>query len=86
MGRALQTEDLQAFRFQITGHTDGVGSEQYNECCLSSRATSAASYLTDRHGITNDRLQALGRGERELADPQNPSDGVNRRVEVRTLD
>jgi outer membrane protein OmpA-like peptidoglycan-associated protein len=86
LGRALQTEDLQAFRFQIAGHTDAAGSEQYNEQLSQRRATAVASYLKDRHGVTNDRLQALGLGERELADPQNPSDGVNRRVEVRTLD
>jgi outer membrane protein OmpA-like peptidoglycan-associated protein len=86
LGRALQTEDLRAYRFQIAGHTDALGSDQYNEWLSQQRASAVASYLTDRHAITKDRLETLGRGERELADPQNPSDGINRRVEVRTLD
>jgi outer membrane protein OmpA-like peptidoglycan-associated protein len=85
-GRALQTDTLRSYRFQIAGHTDAAGSDQYNERLSQQRASAVASYLTDRHGVTTDRLQALGLGERELADPQNPSDGVNRRVEVRTLD
>jgi outer membrane protein OmpA-like peptidoglycan-associated protein len=86
LGRALQTENLQAYRFRIAGYTDASGSEQYNERLSQQRASAVASYLTSQHGVTTDRLQALGLGERELADPQNPNDGVNRRVEVRTLD
>ena len=86
MGRALQTEQLREHRFQIAGHTDAAGSAQYNERLSQQRATAVATYLADRHGVTTDRLQALGLGEQELADPQNPSDGINRRVEVRTLE
>jgi flagellar motor protein MotB len=86
LGRALQTEDLRSYRFRIAGYTDASGSEQYNERLSQQRASAVASYLTSQHGVTTDRLQALGLGERDLADPQNPNDGVNRRVEVRTLD
>jgi outer membrane protein OmpA-like peptidoglycan-associated protein len=85
LGRALQTEDLRSYRFQIAGHTDAAGSDQYNEWLSQQRASAVASYLTNQHGVTGDRLQAMGLGERELADPQNPTDGVNRRVEIRTL-
>jgi outer membrane protein OmpA-like peptidoglycan-associated protein len=85
LGRALQAEALRAYRFQIAGHTDAAGSEQYNERLSQQRASAVATYLMTQHGVTSDRLQALGLGEQELADPANPSDGVNRRVEVRTL-
>ena len=86
LGRALQTEALRSYRFRIAGHTDAAGSDQYNEWLSQQRASAVASYLMDQHGVTSDRLQAQGLGERELADPQNPRAGANRRVEVRTLE
>lgn len=85
LGRAMQMDALRSLRFQIGGHTDSAGSDQYNEWLSQERAGAVAAYLSQQYGIGGDRLQAVGFGERELADPQDPKSGVNRRVEVRTI-
>lgn len=85
LGRALASPDLKPFRFRIAGHTDAVGSEAYNEGLSARRAQAVVDYLIERHGIDRGRLAALGLGERELADPKDPTSAVNRRVEIRTL-
>jgi OmpA-OmpF porin, OOP family len=86
LGRALQMDALTSFRFRISGHTDSVGSDEYNEWLSQERAASVASYLANQHGVDSQRLEAIGLGEREMADPQDPKSGANRRVEIRTLD
>lgn len=85
LGRALASPDLRPFRFRIAGHTDAVGSDAYNEGLSARRARAVVDYLVQRHAIDRERLAELGLGERELADPADPSSAVNRRVEVRTL-
>lgn len=85
LARAMKSEPLRTFAFEIGGHTDAAGSEVYNEWLSQQRADSVATYLSEEHGIEAERLQALGHGERQLADWDNPMSGVNRRVEVRTL-
>lgn len=85
LGRALASPELRPFRFRIAGHTDAVGSEAYNESLSARRARAVVDYLIARHGISRERLAALGLGERELADPADPASAANRRVEIRTL-
>lgn len=67
----------------IIGHTDAVGSDDYNLGLSQRRAESAAQYLVSQ-GISRSRLTTLGKGEREpIAD--NDSDygrQQNRRVEI----
>ena len=84
LGAALQTEALRPYRFEIGGHTDAVGSAGYNQQLSQRRAASVASYLSER-GVGPDRLDPVGYGEERLADQQDPESGVNRRVEIRTL-
>lgn len=86
LAQALKMDALSDFRFRVSGHTDAVGSDQYNEWLSQERAASVVSYLSGQHGVESQRLQAIGLGKREMADPQNPKSGVNRRVEIRTLD
>jgi outer membrane protein OmpA-like peptidoglycan-associated protein len=86
LAQALQTDALRSARFQISGHTDAVGSDQYNEWLSQERAAAVASYLSSQRGVESQRLQAVGMGEQQMADPQDPTSGINRRVEIRTLD
>ena len=86
LGQVLQREALRPYTFRISGHTDAVGSEQYNEWLSQQRASAVVSYLIDQHEVERDRLQAIGMGERELVEPDDPRSWANRRVEVRTLD
>ena len=67
----------------IEGHTDAVGTEQYNEELSQRRAQSVRSYLVAMHGIDGSRLQAVGLGEHNPLPGRNPLAGENRRVQFR---
>jgi outer membrane protein OmpA-like peptidoglycan-associated protein len=67
----------------VAGHTDTVGTEQYNDALSLRRAERVRALLVAR-GIPPDSVVAMGRGKRELLVPT--PDGVaeprNRRVEI----
>ena len=67
----------------IEGHTDNVGSEQYNQGLSERRAESVKSYLAGQ-GIGSVRLSALGKGESGAVADNSSAAGrqQNRRVEV----
>ena len=67
----------------IVGHTDAVGSSEYNQALSQRRATAAANYLSAQ-GVSSARLQAVGRGESEPLAPNDTEAGrqSNRRVEI----
>ncbi|MDQ3949252.1 MAG: OmpA family protein [Gemmatimonadota bacterium] len=67
----------------IVGHTDGIGSADYNAELSQRRARAAANYLASL-GVNPARLRTFGRGESEPV-AENTSDvgrQQNRRVEV----
>ncbi len=67
----------------VIGHTDRVGSDEYNDTLSRQRAEVARQALVLR-GLAPEQVVAVGRGKRELAVPT--ADGVaearNRRVEI----
>jgi outer membrane protein OmpA-like peptidoglycan-associated protein len=67
----------------IVGHTDAVGTVQYNQALSQRRATSAANYLAGQ-GVSSGRLQSVGRGETEPLATNDTEAGrqANRRVEI----
>jgi outer membrane protein OmpA-like peptidoglycan-associated protein len=67
----------------IVGHTDAVGTGEYNQALSQRRATAAATYLTGQ-GVSPARLQAMGRGETEPIAGNDTEAGrqLNRRVEI----
>ncbi|HUX34015.1 MAG TPA: OmpA family protein, partial [Gemmatimonadaceae bacterium] len=67
----------------IVGHTDAVGTSDYNQALSQRRATAAADYLMGQ-GVASARLQAVGRGETEPIAPNDTEAGrqLNRRVEI----
>ena len=71
--------------FEIQGHADSVGSEDYNLKLSRNRAQAVQRYLNQRHGISTSRVPAVGKGETEPHDPNHPEDGINRRVEFVNL-
>jgi outer membrane protein OmpA-like peptidoglycan-associated protein len=67
----------------IVGHTDNVGSDDYNADLSQRRSRAAANYLASL-GVNASRLKTYGRGESEPV-AENTSDAgrqQNRRVEV----
>ncbi len=67
----------------IVGHTDSVGSEQYNMGLSLRRANAVADYLIDR-GVARSRLGTEGHGEMEPIASNTTAEGQarNRRVEI----
>ncbi|MDZ4700223.1 MAG: OmpA family protein, partial [Rhodothermales bacterium] len=67
----------------IAGHTDSVGSEEFNQKLSETRANSAASYLLGQ-AITADRMSVAGNGETQPVASNDTDMGraQNRRVEV----
>ena len=82
LGQALGSPDLKANSFLIEGHTDSVGSDEYNQQLSEARAATVKSYLTGSFGIAPSRLDTVGRGEAQPLDKANPEAGVNRRVQI----
>jgi outer membrane protein OmpA-like peptidoglycan-associated protein len=85
LGAALTDGRLSADRFEIAGHTDGVGDENYNATLSERRAQAVVDYLSDHFGISRARLLGRGYGETFLADPEDPAGPENRRVEIMNL-
>jgi outer membrane protein OmpA-like peptidoglycan-associated protein len=67
----------------VIGHTDTVGTLEYNDRLSRARADRLREMLVEL-GIPGDRIQAAGRGKRELLVPteENVSEARNRRVEI----
>lgn len=82
MAAAMKSEQLTPYHFLLEGHTDTTGSPDYNLALSKSRAEAVRAYLTTELGVDSSRLQAVGRGEDALLDPDHPTSPVNRRVQV----
>ncbi len=83
LGEALKSDALaDVSTIVLEGHTDAVGNAKINQMLSLRRARSAQAYLSGRHKIDAAKMQPVGKGSTELADPANPSDGVNRRVRI----
>jgi outer membrane protein OmpA-like peptidoglycan-associated protein len=67
----------------IAGHTDNVGSAQYNQKLSERRALSVAQYLEARR-VAAERLSTVGKGESVPIEPNTTEAGrqANRRVEI----
>jgi outer membrane protein OmpA-like peptidoglycan-associated protein len=67
----------------IEGHTDSVGSAEYNQALSQRRADAVKSWLVQQ-GINSQRLSASGKGEYQPIADNNSATGrqMNRRVEV----
>jgi OmpA-OmpF porin, OOP family len=84
LGRALSSKDLAGYRFRIEGHTDTVGSREYNHALSERRAAAVIDYIARKYGVDPAKLEAVGMGEDGLlvqTPPQTP-EPRNRRVQV----
>lgn len=68
---------------QIVGHTDNVGTEEYNQELSNNRATSAANYLIER-GVLSNQITQWGEGELNPVASNDTPEGraQNRRVVI----
>ena len=72
-------------RLVVEGHTDSYGGAQSNMALSRTRAQAVGAYLSERLGISGDRISALGYGEtRPVANNETAQGRArNRRIEVR---
>ncbi|MFO7829410.1 MAG: OmpA family protein [Bacteroidales bacterium] len=79
-------ETNSTLRIEISGHTDNVGTTDYNLQLSENRAKSVVQYLT-ANGISSERLTYKGYGESQPIDTNETEEGRanNRRTEIKIL-
>ncbi|MEP7182518.1 MAG: OmpA family protein [Betaproteobacteria bacterium] len=80
VGRALNTSRLADFSFVIEGHADPRGASDRNQRLSEGRAEAVRRYLIQNQSVREDRLKAVGKGDREPLNPAVPAAPENRRV------
>jgi len=75
-------EKFPNYKINIVGHTDSIGTDEYNQKLSERRAFSVYKYLVE-HDVDKDRLTIEGRGETQPIDDNSTEMGRarNRRVE-----
>jgi len=78
--------DVPTMKIEISGHTDNIGSNQYNKQLSSARAKSVVDYLINK-GISSGRLTSVGYGETQPIASNETEKGrqINRRTEFKVL-
>lgn len=71
---------------EIAGHTDSIGTDEYNQRLSEGRAQSVKTYFVE-HGVPDSQMSVKGYGESEPRDTNDTEEGRerNRRVELRIL-
>ncbi len=74
-------------RYEIQGHTDSQGSDEYNLLLSAARAATVRTYLLSK-GIPDSSLIAIGYGETMPISDNNTATGraINRRVEFKIIE
>jgi OOP family OmpA-OmpF porin len=82
--KALHDPRLKGEKFEIDGHTDATGAEEYNQDLSERRANAVVSYLASR-GLDASALipKGFGKTKPRVADPFSPE---NRRVETHLME
>jgi outer membrane protein OmpA-like peptidoglycan-associated protein len=86
LGKALSDPNLKGSTFVVAGHTDGIGSDGFNQDLSERRADTIKRYLVEKFGLTGQDLVTVGYGKTKLKDTANPADPINRRVQVVNMD
>jgi OmpA-OmpF porin, OOP family len=81
VGKMMTMEKHNSQKLLIEGHTDALGSDDYNFILSYKRAKSVRDYLVENFNVPASRLKVNGKGESEPLDGTSPDDAVNRRVQ-----
>jgi outer membrane protein OmpA-like peptidoglycan-associated protein len=77
----LKDPNIEKYTIVIHGHTDGVGSVEYNQNLSDRRAAAVREYFISEQGIDPSRLTSQGHGKSQLLLPSDPNNDANRRVQ-----
>jgi len=79
---ALHHPILGGYKFVVTGNTDASGNRADNMKLSQARADAVAQALIYTFEVNPARLEAVGLGEEALQDSRNPTNPLNRRVQI----
>ncbi len=81
-------KDNSKMRIKVAGHTDSIGTQQYNQKLSKNRASSVKQYLVKEKGIHEKRIQSEGFGESKPLATNKTEEGrqKNRRVNFTILE
>jgi OmpA-OmpF porin, OOP family len=82
---ALVRAAMLPYGFLIVGRTESAGRREFNLTLSQRRADSIRDVLVTTFKISSKRLQALGLGEEQLQDANQPASLVNRQVQIMTV-
>lgn len=73
-------------QLDVSGHTDSIGTNQYNQKLSERRANAVKAYLLNK-GVAADRIVTTGYGEEKPVADNKTAEGraLNRRVEIRSV-
>ncbi len=84
LGTALSDSRLKGVKLEVQGHTDSVGSDDYNLKLSQERANKVVELLTSLYGIPKENLVPVGKGKADpVADNETEAGRAqNRRVTI----
>jgi OOP family OmpA-OmpF porin len=83
---AKSINDHPSVSYRIEGHTDSIGTHEYNEDLSQRRASTVRSYL-ENHGVAGGRLELAAHGETAPVASNDTAAGraQNRRVDIKPI-
>jgi len=80
--------DMKDAKFEIEGHTDNLGTPEFNEKVCFARAEAVRQYLSERYEVAMESISVISYGlEKPVADNNTPEGRKqNRRVVIRVVD
>lgn len=83
LGEYIRSKGMTVVDLDVVGHTDSMGSEEYNQALSERRASAVKTYLVSR-GIDASIIDVIGKGEEEPTASNDTAEGrtLNRRVEI----
>lgn len=87
-GEALSSDVLLKYRFEVAGHTDNIGTDNYNQELSERRAMVIKQFLNKTYEIPESRLEVKGYGESVPIARNDTDEGraKNRRVVFKRID
>ncbi|MFT0862645.1 OmpA family protein [Ancylobacter sp. G4_0304] len=79
---ALHHPILWGYRFLIVGNTDTTGNRKANLELSQQRADAVMEALVNLYKVDPARLEAVGLGQEALQTPNDPTNPINRRVQI----
>ncbi len=80
-------QDNPDIKVEIAGHTDSIGTQEYNQRLSQARAEAVARWLVE-HGVDSTRIVAVGYGESQPIADNGTEEGraLNRRVTFKIIE